>query len=79
MLEQQQEDTGSAASLMSFFGIFMGSIGMTIISIDWGDTIFALGALNLIVGLICEALWLLISQRPFIKQVPDRASAAIKT
>jgi len=32
MLEQQREDTGSAAALMSCFGIFMGSIGMTIIS-----------------------------------------------
>lgn len=78
MLEQQQDDTGSAASLMSFFGIFAGSIGMTIISLDWGDTVFALGALNLIVGLICEVLWLSISQKQFITQVPDRASAATK-
>jgi len=80
MLEQQKEDTGSAASLMSFFGIFMGSIGMTIISLDWGDPIFALGALTIVVGLICEALWLLVSQRSFIKQVPNRTSAAtVKT
>jgi MFS transporter, DHA1 family, multidrug resistance protein len=71
MLEQQKEDTGSAASLMSFAGIFMGSIGMTIISLDWGNTILALGAMNLIVGLTCEGLWLLLSQRKFIKQVPD--------
>ncbi|HWQ18846.1 MAG TPA: MFS transporter, partial [Methanotrichaceae archaeon] len=79
MLEQQRDDTGSAASLMSFFGILAGSIGMTIISLDWGDTIFVLGALNLIVGLACEALWLLISQRPFINQVPDRAAATART
>lgn len=81
MLEQQREDTGSAASLMSFFAIFMGSIGMTIISIDWGDvsTVFVLGAMNLIIGLVCEGSWLLVSQREFVTKVPDRASAATKT
>ncbi|MCX6677688.1 MAG: hypothetical protein NTU95_07055 [Methanothrix sp.] len=39
MLEQQEEDTGSASALMSCFGIFMGSIGMTIISLPWSNTI----------------------------------------
>jgi DHA1 family bicyclomycin/chloramphenicol resistance-like MFS transporter len=34
MLEQQKDDTGSASALMSCFGIFMGSIGMTIISLN---------------------------------------------
>ena len=29
MLEQQEEDTGSASALMSCFGILMGSVGMT--------------------------------------------------
>jgi MFS transporter, DHA1 family, multidrug resistance protein len=81
MLEQQKEDTGSAASLMSFFAIFMGSIGMTVISIDWGDadTIFVLGAMNLIIGLVCEAFWLLISQRAFVTDVPDRSASAAKS
>ena len=76
MLEQQQEDTGSASSLMGSFGIFMGSIGMLLISFEWSNIIFALGILNLITGLICGAGWLLISQKPFIKQVPNIIATA---
>ncbi len=72
MLEQQKEDTGSASALMSCVGIFMGSIGMTIISLNWSNTILALGVMNIIIGLACEALWLLIYRKPFVKHVPER-------
>jgi DHA1 family bicyclomycin/chloramphenicol resistance-like MFS transporter len=71
MLEQQEEDTGSAAALMSCFGVFLGSIGMTIISYPWNDTVRVLGAMNIVTGLTCLALWLLLSNRAFIKQIPD--------
>jgi DHA1 family bicyclomycin/chloramphenicol resistance-like MFS transporter len=71
MLEQQQEDTGSASALMSCFGIFMGSVGMTIISLPWSDTIKVLGAMNILTGISCLTLWLLFSQKPFIKQIPE--------
>jgi DHA1 family bicyclomycin/chloramphenicol resistance-like MFS transporter len=71
MLEQQQEDTGSASSLMSCFGILLGSLGMAIISLDWGNTILALGIMNIAVGLSGGLLWLLISQKPFVKQIPE--------
>lgn len=77
MLEQQKEDTGSAAALMSCFGIFMGSIGMTIISLNWSNTILVLGMMNILIGLVCEALWLRISQKPYVVQVPERYIAAI--
>ena len=76
MLEQQKEDTGSAAALMSCFGIFMGSIGMTIISLNWSNTILVLGIINILTGLTCEALWLRISQKPYVMQVPERYIAA---
>ncbi|NPV61985.1 MAG: multidrug effflux MFS transporter [Methanotrichaceae archaeon] len=75
MLEQQREDTGSAAALMSCFGIFMGSIGMTVISLNWGNTILILGVMNALVGLACVARWLRISQKPYVTQVPERCSA----
>jgi DHA1 family bicyclomycin/chloramphenicol resistance-like MFS transporter len=71
MLEQQQEDTGSASALMSCFGIFMGSVGMTIISLPWSNTIQVLGEMNIITGLTCLTLWILFSQKPFIKQIPE--------
>ena len=70
MLEQQEEDTGSASALMSCFGILMGSMGMTVISQEWGDTIRILGLMNILVGVLCLGLWLLLSNRPFVKQIP---------
>jgi DHA1 family bicyclomycin/chloramphenicol resistance-like MFS transporter len=76
MLEQQKGDSGSASSLMSSFGIFMGSIGMIIISLNWDNTIVVLGLLNVLIGLTCVVLWILISQKPFIKQVPERFAVA---
>jgi DHA1 family bicyclomycin/chloramphenicol resistance-like MFS transporter len=71
MLEQQDEDTGSASALMSCFGILMGSVGMTIISLPWSNTIRVLGMMNILTGLTCFVLWLILSDRPFIKQVPE--------
>ncbi|MGB9792839.1 MAG: multidrug effflux MFS transporter [Thermacetogeniaceae bacterium] len=68
MLEQQQRDTGSASSLIGCSGFFMGSIGMSIISLDWGNTIRALGLMYLATGLISLTLWQLLSSRPFVKQ-----------
>ena len=72
MLEQQRGDTGSAAALMSCFGILMGSVGMTIISLNWNDTILVLGMMNLLVGVVSGAAWLSISQKPYVLQVPER-------
>ena len=72
MLEQQRENTGSASSLMSCFAIFMGAIGMTIISLKWSNTILVLGMLTLLIGLLCGALWLYISRKPYVTQVPER-------
>lgn len=72
MLEQQRGDTGSAAALMSFFGIFAGSVGMTTISLDWPDPIQVLGMMNLLVGLASGALWILISKKPYVLAVPER-------
>jgi len=70
MLGQQEDDTGSASALMSCFGILMGSMGMTIISQEWSNTILVLGSMNILVGLVCLGLWLILSERPFVKQIP---------
>jgi len=71
MLEQQEEDTGSAVALMSCFGVLMGSLGMAVISQNWGDTVRVLGAMNILVGLACLGLWVLLAGRPCVKQIPD--------
>ena len=36
MLEQQEEDTGSAVALMSCAAVLMGSLDTAVISQDWG-------------------------------------------
>jgi len=76
MLEQQRGDAGSAAALMSCFGILMGSVGMTIISLNWSNTILILGMMNVLIGLASGALWLQISTKPYVTQVPERYIAA---
>jgi len=45
---------------------------MTIISLNWSNTILVLGIIMILVGLVREALWLHISQKPYVLQVPER-------
>jgi len=71
MFEQQQRDTGTASSLISCFGILTGSLGMLIVSCDWGNVIWALGILDFVTGLICSILWLSLSRKPFVKHIPE--------
>lgn len=33
---------------------------------------------EILMGLACTALWLLVSERPFVKRVPERFMAAAK-
>lgn len=75
MLEQQREDTGSAAALMSCSGIIAGSIGMTFISMNRGNMIPILGMMYLLIGVLCTVGWLYISQKPYVMRVPDRFAA----
>ena len=72
MLEQQREDTGSSAALMSCAAMIVGSLGMAVISHDGNDTIRVLGAMNILAGLACLGLWLLLAGRSFVKDVPER-------
>ncbi len=81
MLEQQQGDAGSASSLIGCFGISAGSVGMLLISFNWSNIVLALGIMNIVTGLVCGTAWLLISKKPFIRQIPDRraGSSTLKT
>jgi len=78
MLEQQQEDAGSASSLIGCFGILMGSIGMTIVSFNWSNLVRVVGILNIILGLLCGFLWITLSRKSYIRQVPERISGRDK-
>ncbi|SEA47820.1 MFS transporter, DHA1 family, bicyclomycin/chloramphenicol resistance protein [Desulfuromusa kysingii] len=68
MLDQQQQDGGSASALINFFGMIMGSLGMQLVSLNSHNLIWTLGSLQLLVGLMTGCLWLLIRNRPFVLQ-----------
>lgn len=44
MLEQQQNDSGSASALINFFGMLMGGLGMHLLSLNPNDLILAWAA-----------------------------------
>ena len=71
MLEQQDEDTGSASALINFFAMFMGSMGMQLVTLWPGTLVTNLGYIQIGVGIICSILWLLCRDRPFIIQPPS--------
>lgn len=71
MLEAQQTDTGSAASLMSAGATIMGSFGMIIASLNLGNLIIVIGALNIIFGLLCGTAWLFVTNRPFLGKLKE--------
>lgn len=56
-LEQQQGDTGSMASVMSCTGMLLGSLGMTLISLPWGNTVVALGTMTLLTASTSLLAW----------------------
>lgn len=66
MLDQLKSDTGSASSLMSSFSTVMGSVGMIVVSFNPGDPIFVVGALNVLLGLLCGGAWLFVTRRPLL-------------
>lgn len=72
LLEQQTADTGSASALMSAAKLIMGSIGMMIVSFDWGSLIHTVGALNIAIGALSGALWLLVKRSSVVKK-PEEA------
>lgn len=69
MLEQQEGDTGSMVSVMGCTGLLMGSLGMTLISLNWGNTIIALGVMTLLTALISMLAWPLVIKNA--RRLPD--------
>jgi DHA1 family bicyclomycin/chloramphenicol resistance-like MFS transporter len=64
MLEQQQTDAGSASALMGSASMIMGSAGIAIASLSPGSLVATIGALDLAIGLVCGASWLIASRDP---------------
>ena len=65
MLNQQEQDTGSASALINFFGMIMGSLGMFLVSLRGDSLIESLGTIEFIVGLTGGLLWFAVRNRSF--------------
>lgn len=76
MLEQQKEDTGSAAALINCFGLVFGSAGILLASLDADNLILILGAIYIGTGLVCLAGWLLIGRLNLARDVPEMETGA---
>jgi DHA1 family bicyclomycin/chloramphenicol resistance-like MFS transporter len=69
LLSQQDGDTGSSASLINFTALFMGGLGIFLISLEpISDLITSLGLMQIIIGVTCGSLWMLLRKRPFIRR-----------
>lgn len=69
ILEQQHEDTGTATSLMSFSYTFMGTIGMMLISLNFGNRIFVMGSMYAIIAVISLVIWIFINKTSSINNI----------
>jgi MFS transporter, DHA1 family, multidrug resistance protein len=69
MVEQVQENIGSASSIISCTFTLFGSLGMFLISLGSSNRLTIMGLMYLSIGLISLVAWLIISKKPYIKQV----------
>lgn len=67
MLEQLDGDIGSASSLMSCAYTFFGSIGMSLISLDFPNRILVMGLLYAVIGGASLVSWNIVSRKPYVK------------
>jgi DHA1 family bicyclomycin/chloramphenicol resistance-like MFS transporter len=72
MLEQQKGDTGAVSSLMGCTGLLMGSIGIPLISLPWGNRIIALGVITFGIAAVCLLAWPFVLKQ--ITRLPDPSS-----
>jgi DHA1 family bicyclomycin/chloramphenicol resistance-like MFS transporter len=67
MLDQQEEDTGSASALINCSGLVFGSAGMVLVFLAGENLVLGLGAINVAVGVVCLAGWMLIGRRGLVR------------
>lgn len=57
LLDQQESDIGSASSLIGTLFTVLGSVGMALASIPWGNIVFGLGVLITVFSLLALVSW----------------------
>ncbi len=66
LLDQQTQDTGSAAALIQFCATIAGATGIQIVSVNSHDLIRNYGILLIVIGIACSVLWTLVQHRTFV-------------
>ncbi|WKY60688.1 multidrug effflux MFS transporter [Vibrio sp. SNU_ST1] len=66
MLNQQDQDTGSAVALIQFFSMICGSLGMVLVSIRPDSLIENLGFIQLAVGILGGLMWLMVRNKEYV-------------
>lgn len=59
LLDQQSEDIGSASSLINAVHTILGSVGMMLSSLAWGNMIHGLGIIMLLSAAVAIAIWVI--------------------
>ncbi|MGL4848115.1 MAG: Bcr/CflA family efflux MFS transporter [Clostridium sp.] len=67
MLLQQSTNIGSASALISFGSTIMGSLGMFLITFNFGNKICNIGFMYLVVSLISLIIWFILTKFNLIK------------
>ncbi|MGL4761961.1 MAG: multidrug effflux MFS transporter [Sarcina sp.] len=67
-LAQQDDNIGSASSLISFTNTMLGSVGMVLITFNFGSKIMNIGIMYILAGILGLILWLIFHRKPFIRQ-----------
>ncbi len=62
LLEAGSRETGAVSSLINFFFMVLGSIGVFIVSLKWSDLITTFGIMVLAVGLFAVTSWFIIGK-----------------
>jgi DHA1 family bicyclomycin/chloramphenicol resistance-like MFS transporter len=63
ILKQVRQDTGTAASLLTFFNFLCGAIAMELISLDWSSKPMAIAVMGLVGSTIPFAAILAMQRR----------------
>ncbi len=63
LLKQVDREAGAASSLINFSMAFVGSMGLQVISLDWGNRILVFGLMNVMAGLVGLIFFPMASRR----------------
>ena len=71
LLSQHEGDTGAASALINAVSSIAGSAGMVVSSLQLGNLVLVIGALNIAIGILCGGAWIFFTGRPFLKDIRE--------